>query len=82
MKKITTLLLAVAFMAISANASVTINVRTTTGDTPYLYAWETEGSILTSAWPGTKMTTKRTIGGQEFYYKTFAKYNHFSGVHP
>ena len=57
MKKITTLLFAVAFMAISANASVTINVRTTTGDAPYLYTW---GGASNGEWPGTLMDETQT----------------------
>lgn len=57
MKKVITLLLAVAFMAISANADVTINVRTTTGDAPYLYTW---GGASNGEWPGTLMDETQT----------------------
>jgi hypothetical protein len=58
MKKITTLLLAIAFVAISASATVTINVRTTTGEAPYLYTW---GGASNGGWPGTQMDAESTI---------------------
>ena len=44
-------------MAISANATVTINVRTTTGDAPYLYTW---GGASNGEWPGTLMDETQT----------------------
>ena len=75
MKRITTLLLAVAFLAISANAEVTINVRTSTGDAPYLYAWNGAGSPLNGAWPGTMMDEEQTyttnIDGLVWFTQTF-----------
>ena len=43
MKKITTLLIALACVAITANATVTVNVRTSTGDAPYHYVWDGAG---------------------------------------
>ena len=46
MKKFFTLFFAVALFAISASATVTINVRTTTGDAPFLYVWDGAGTAL------------------------------------
>ena len=50
--------------------SITVYVK---ADAPYLYAWNDDGNALNGEWPGTKMTQKRTIGGVEFFYKTFSK---------
>lgn len=58
MKKITTLLLSLAFVAICANATVTVNVRTANGDAPYIYAWV--GDPINGAWPGTQMDETQT----------------------
>ena len=75
MKKITTLLLSLAFVAICANATVTVNVRTTTGDAPYLYAWDGAGTALNGAWPGTLMDETQTyttnIDGKVRFTQTF-----------
>lgn len=60
MKKITTFLFLMAFVAVSASAAVTINVRTTTGDAPYLYAWDGAGTALNGSWPGTLMNATQT----------------------
>ena len=60
MKKITTLLISLACVAIAANATVTINVRTSTGDAPYLYVWDGGGNQLNGAWPGTLMDAEQT----------------------
>ncbi|MBR5639607.1 MAG: starch-binding protein, partial [Muribaculaceae bacterium] len=60
MKKITTLLISLVCVAIAANATVTINVRTTTGDAPYLYVWDGGGNQLNGAWPGTLMDAEQT----------------------
>ena len=51
-------------------SSITVYVK---ADTTFLYAWDDGGNALNGEWPGTKLTQKRTIGGVEFYYKTFAK---------
>ena len=51
--------------------SITIYVKST--DAPYLYVWEEDGAIVSAEWPGTQLTSTRTVGGQEFYYKTFTK---------
>ena len=50
--------------------SITVYVK---ADTAFLYAWDDGGAPLNGDWPGTKMTQKRTIGGVEFFYKTFQK---------
>ena len=75
MKKITTLLLAIAFLAISANATVTINVRTTTGDAPCLYVWNGAGTALNGEWPGTIMDEEQTyttnIDGKVWFTQSF-----------
>ena len=52
--------------------NITVYVKSDNEDT-YLYAWLEGGEILTDEWPGTKLSSKRTVGGQEFLYKTFAK---------
>ena len=57
MRKITTLLIAIVCVALAANATVTINVRTTTGDAPYLYTW---GGATNGNWPGTQMDATQT----------------------
>lgn len=51
--------------------SITIFVKSS--NAPYLYVWEDDGSIVSAPWPGTKLSSKRTVGGQEFYYRTFSK---------
>ncbi len=74
MKKITTLLLSIAFVAMSASATVTINVRTTTGNAPYLYVWNGAGIALNGAWPGTLMKasqTYTTTDGLVWFTKSF-----------
>ncbi len=74
MKKISTLLIAIACVAITANASVTVNVRTSTGDAPYLYVWDGAGTQLNGAWPGTQMDetqTYITVDGLVWYTQTF-----------
>ena len=60
MKKITTLLFALACVAIAANATVTVNVRTSTGDAPHLYVWNGAGTAINGAWPGTLMDASQT----------------------
>ena len=51
--------------------SITIYVKSET--MPYLYAWEVDGTLLNAPWPGSQLTNKRTVGGQEFYCITFEK---------
>ena len=38
----------------------------------YLYAWDANGT-LTSAWPGTQLSAKKSANGQNFYYMNFPK---------
>ena len=74
MKKITTLLIALACVAITANATVTVNVRTSTGDAPYLYVWDGAGTALNGAWPGNQMDAEQTyvtVDGLVWYTQTF-----------
>ena len=75
MKKNTTLLLATLFMAIIANATVTVNVRTTTGDVPFLYVWNGAGTPLNGEWPGTLMdatqTYTTTVDGKVWFTQSF-----------
>ncbi len=74
MKKISTLLIAIACVAITANATVTVNVRTSTGDAPYLYVWDGAGTALNGAWPGTQMDeaqTYVTVDGLVWLTQTF-----------
>ena len=51
--------------------SITVYVKS--DKETYLYAWNNDGTTLSDAWPGTKLASKRTVGGQEFYYLTFEK---------
>ena len=74
MKRFTTLILTFAILAISASATVTINVRTTTGDAPYLYVWDGAGTALNGAWPGTLMDETQTYvtnDGKVWFTQTF-----------
>lgn len=52
---------------------ITVYVKAPNADDTYLYAWDSESNALSSAWPGTKLTLKRTVGGTEFLYYTFDK---------
>jgi len=53
--------------------SITVYVKPSNTDNTYIYAWDGGGGALTSAWPGTKLASKRTVGGVEFLYYTFDK---------
>jgi len=44
-----------------AGATVTVNVRTTTGDAPYLYVWNGAGTAINGAWPGNQMDASQTF---------------------
>jgi alpha-amylase len=52
--------------------NITVYVKSDKEET-YLYAWNEDGEVIGRTWPGTKLTNKRTVGGQEFLYKTFSK---------
>ena len=71
MKKISTLLLIIACVAVTASATVTINVRTTTGEAPFLYTW---GGASNGEWPGTIMDediTSTTDDGLVWFTQEF-----------
>lgn len=57
MKRLITLFFALVFLAISASATVIINVRTTDNEPPYLYTW---GGANNGEWPGTQMAAEST----------------------
>lgn len=75
MKKITTLLIALACVAITAGATVTINVRTSNGNAPFLYVWDGAGVALNGDWPGTMMdatqTYTTTVDGLVWFTQSF-----------
>ena len=75
MKRFFTLLFALAFLSMGANATVTINVRTTTGDAPCLYVWNGAGTALNGEWPGTIMDEEQTyttnIDGKVWFTQSF-----------
>lgn len=52
---------------------ITVYVKAPNTDDTYIYAWDGGGGALTTEWPGTKITQKRTVGGTEFLYYTFDK---------
>ena len=63
------------------NATITIYVKASSA--PNLYAWTKDNGktvSLNGDWPGTKLTEKKTVGGQEFWYKTFADVTSFNIV--
>ena len=75
MKRITTLIFVLACLALGASATVTINVRTTTGDAPFLYVWNGAGTALNGEWPGTEMDATQTyttnVDGKVWLTQTF-----------
>ena len=55
------------------NATITVYVKASSA--PNLYAWTKDNGEtvkLNGDWPGKTMSEKKTVGGQEFWYKTFA----------
>ena len=53
----------------SSNAwAITINVSVTGNQAPYVYAWDNNQTKLLGNFPGTQLTTTRTVGGETFYY--------------
>jgi hypothetical protein len=69
MKK-TLLSLLVAFMAMTAQAAITVYVKADTA--PYLWAWGAPGNIFAAeGWPGHQLTEKKTVMDTEFWYYTF-----------
>ena len=71
MKKLFTLI-AVAFVAIAAQAGgpVTINVKADVA--PYLYVWDQDNNQLNGGWPGTQMTETTEINGVTVWTQTFS----------
>ena len=73
MKKIFFLIMAFA-IALIGNATVTVNVRTTTGIAPYLYVWDGAGVAINGYWPGTQMDATQTyvtVDGKVWFTQTF-----------
>ncbi|MBR5085660.1 MAG: starch-binding protein [Muribaculaceae bacterium] len=61
------MLLAVFAAAWSSNAwALTINVKAS--QEPYVYAWDNNQNPLLGAFPGTKLTNTKSVGGQTWYY--------------
>ncbi len=61
------MLLAVFATAWSSNAwALTINVKAS--QEPYVYAWDNAQNPLLDAYPGTKLTNTKSVGGQTWYY--------------
>ncbi|MBR5640245.1 MAG: starch-binding protein [Muribaculaceae bacterium] len=61
------MLLAVFSTAWSSNAwALTINVKAS--QEPYVYAWDNAQNPLLDAYPGTKLTNTKSVGGQTWYY--------------
>ncbi len=61
-------------IALIGNATVTVNVRTTTGIAPYLYAWDGAGVAINGYWPGTQMDATQTyvtVDGKVWFTQTF-----------
>ena len=66
-KTCTVLLLALFATAWSSNAwALTINVKA--NQEPYVYAWDNAQNPLLDAYPGTKLTNTKSVGGQTWYY--------------
>lgn len=60
----------VAFMAMTAQAAITVYVQAE--EAPYIWAWGASGNIFASeGWPGHQLTEKKTVQGTEFWYYTF-----------
>lgn len=55
----------------SIPSDITIYVRADKNPL-YLYAWDANGT-LTSDWPGTQLSAKKSANGVNFYYMTFPK---------
>jgi hypothetical protein len=63
------MLLALLAAAWSTHAwAITINVSVTGNQAPYVYAWDNNQTMLLGDFPGTQLTTTRTVGGETFYY--------------
>ena len=51
---------------------ITVYVQDPGWSKMYFYAWDASGQLLGN-WPGTQMTEKQSIGGQQWYYYTFKR---------
>ena len=59
----------VTFTKLDPSAGITIYVNASSA--PYLYAWNDTGD-LNGGWPGTKLSESTSVGGKNYYYKTFS----------
>ena len=69
----------VTYKKVDPNATITVYVKSPIQ--PYLYAWSiTTGSVvkLLGDWPGKKLTATTMVGGEEYYYQTFADVSVFN----
>ena len=69
----------VTYKKVDPNATITVYVNSPIQ--PDLYAWSTTtGAVvkLLGDWPGTKLTTTTMVGGEEYYYQTFADVSVFN----
>lgn len=58
-------------MAMSSEAAITVYVTTSSGNAPYLWAWNDDGNVF-SAWPGEQLTKSvYKDDGTKFWYYTF-----------
>ena len=74
MKKLYSLILMAAIVAISASAKVEVYVQTTNGEAPYIWTWGTDVDLNGGlSWPGNQQLTekKKTSDGKEWFYKAF-----------
>ena len=60
------LLLALATAWSTPAWALTINVKAS--QEPYVYAWDNDQNPLLDAYPGTKLTNTKNVGGQTWYY--------------
>lgn len=50
---------------------ITVYVKNPGWTDMYFYMWDAEGEQWNGGWPGKKITDKKTIDGEEWYYQTF-----------
>jgi len=53
------------------DAAETASIYVACDETPYLYAWNSNGTVLNGGWPGTEMTETEAINGKTFWKHTF-----------
>lgn len=75
MKKLYSLILMAAIVAISASAKVEIYVQTTTGNAPYMWTWGGDQEFKSGeTWPTDAVPVtekKKTSDGKEWFYKSY-----------